>query len=87
MKQNKREIAVLSARLQNDLLAFSGRRPGPPPRFRAQLLIPVALIACAALVVALSPRARKSVLLKLTLAASTQVLQRGVGIATGAGDE
>jgi hypothetical protein len=81
VKQNEREIAVLSARLQTDLQAFSGRRPAPPPRFRAQLLIPVAVIACAALVVALSPQARRSILLKLTLAASTHVLQRGVDIA------
>ena len=80
MKRTEREIAVLSEHLQANLLAFSGRRPGPPPRFRAQLLIPIAVIAGAALAIALSPQARRSVLLKLTLAASTHVLQRGVAI-------
>lgn len=78
MKKADNEVNELSSRLQTSLLAFSGRRPGPAPRFQRQLLIPVGLIVGAALLLSLSPKARKSLLLKMTLLASTHFLQDGV---------
>lgn len=75
MKQDEGEITALSTRLQTNVLAFSGKQPGPPPRFRAQLLIPVAIIIAGVLLISFSPQARNQVLLKLAMRASTRLLQ------------
>ncbi len=74
MKPSEREIVALSGRLQANLHAFSGKSPGLHPRFRAQLLIPVAVIVGALVLFSLSPRARKTVLVELAMLASARLI-------------
>jgi hypothetical protein len=69
------EIATLRARLQNDLLALRGEvAAAPAPRFRTQLLLPLALVAVAGFLVATHPGTRKRALLGLALRAGAAVL-------------
>ncbi len=84
MKRIESEIAALSARLQTDLLVLSGKLPGPAPRFRPQLLIPVVIILGAIVLCGISPNARKSVLLRMTMLASARFLQREGGVSGSA---
>lgn len=68
------EIATLSRHLQNNLQTLRGK-VGTRPRFSPALLIPVAAIVGASVLLAISPKARKSLLLKVAMLVSTHLLQ------------
>jgi hypothetical protein len=61
------EIHELSERLQADLLLLTGRRPGPVPPIRAELLMPLALGGVVVLLFVLLPTAKRRVFLRWTL--------------------
>lgn len=69
------EIAALSRHLQRNLMSLRGRTRNPPPHFSPALLIPVAVLGGAAVLLSLSPKARKSLLLKVMMLVSTHLLQ------------
>lgn len=69
------EIAMLSRHLQNNLQALRGRVGGRPQHFNPALLIPVAAIVGVSLLLTLSPKARKSLFLKVAMLVSTHLLQ------------
>jgi hypothetical protein len=69
------EIATLSRHLQNNLRSLRGRVGSNPQRFSPALLIPVAAIVGVSVLLTISPKARKSLLLKMAMLVSTHLLQ------------
>ncbi|MGV3592061.1 MAG: hypothetical protein ACO1PZ_10260 [Gammaproteobacteria bacterium] len=81
------EIATLSRHLHSNLRSLRGRVNGPPRRFSPALLIPVAIVAGAAVLLTVSPKARKSLLLKVMMVVSTHLLQDKADDDIGTGTE
>jgi hypothetical protein len=83
------EIDKLSGHLQASLAALRGKVMGPAPHFRSSLLIPVAAIVGAAVFLTMSPRARNSLLTKVVMLVSTQLLHGATekGVAHEQGEE
>lgn len=69
------EIVTLSRHLHRNLRSLRGRSSSQPQRFSPALLIPVAVVAGAAVLLTISPKARKSLLLKVMMVVSTHLLQ------------
>jgi hypothetical protein len=69
------EIATLSRHLQNNLQSLRGRVGNRPQSFSPALLIPVAAIVGLSVLLTISPKARKSLLLKVAMLVSTHLLQ------------
>ena len=81
------EIATLSRHLHSNLRRLRGRVSGRPQRFSPALLIPVAIVAGAAVLLTVSPKARKSLLLKVMMVVSTHLLQDEADDDIGTGTE
>jgi hypothetical protein len=81
------EIATLSRHLNRNLQNLRGRAKGRPQHFSPALLIPVAVIAGAAVLLSVSPKARKSLLLKVMMVVSTHLLQDKAEDDLGTGTE
>jgi hypothetical protein len=81
------EIATLSRHLQKNMQTLRGRSAARPQHFSPALLIPVAVIAGAAVLLSISPKARKSLLLKMMMVVSTHLLQDKAADDTGTGTE
>lgn len=69
------EIATLSRHLQQNLRSLRGRTVTPRQYFSPALLIPVAAIVGVSVLLTVSPKARKSLLLKMAMLVSTHLLQ------------
>jgi hypothetical protein len=69
------EIATLSRHLQHNLQSLRGRAGRAPQHFSPALLIPVAAIIGVSVLLTISPKARKSLLLKVAMLVSTHLLQ------------
>jgi hypothetical protein len=69
------EIATLSRHLQHNLQSLRGRVARTPQHFSPALLIPVAAIVGVSVLLTISPKARKSLLLKVAMLVSTHLLQ------------
>lgn len=68
------EIATLSRHLQRNLRSLRGVADRPQ-RFSPALLLPVAAIVGVSVLLTISPKARKSLLLKVAMLVSTHLLQ------------
>jgi len=69
------EIATLSRHLQHNLQSLRGVATGRRQHFNPALLIPVAAIIGVSVLLTVSPKARKSLLLKVAMLVSTHLLQ------------
>jgi hypothetical protein len=69
------EITTLSRHLQHNLQALRGKVSRTPQHFSPALLIPVAAIVGVSVLLTISPKARKSLLLKVAMLVSTHLLQ------------
>ena len=69
------EIAVLSRHLQTSVRNLRGRVGNGRPHFSASLLIPVAALVGITALLTISPKARKSLLVKVAMLVSTHLLQ------------
>ncbi len=69
------DIAVLSRHLLNNLQSLRGRRPGGPPHFNGSLLIPLAALVGVTALLTISPKARRSLLVKVAMLVSTHLLE------------
>lgn len=81
------EIINLSRHLQHNMQNLRGRVAGRKPHFSPALLIPVGIVAGAVVLLALSPKARKSLLLKVMMVVSTHLLQDKADDDLGTGTE
>lgn len=81
------EISTLSRHLHSNLRSLRGRVKGRPQRFSPALLIPVAIVAGVAVLLTVSPKARKSLLLKVMMVVSTHLLQDKAEDDIGTGTE
>jgi hypothetical protein len=69
------EIAVLSRHLATNLRTLTGRVGSARPHFSPSLLIPVAALVGITALLTISPKARKSLLVKVAMLVSTHLLQ------------
>lgn len=71
------EIAVLSRHLHNNLQTLRGRvgRSGARQHFNPSLLIPLAALVGVTALLTISPKARKSLIVKVAMLISTHLLQ------------
>ena len=69
------EIATLSRHLQSNLQSLRGKVTNRPQHFSPALLLPVAAIVGVSVLLTISPKARKSLLLKMAMLVSTHLLQ------------
>jgi hypothetical protein len=69
------EIDVLSRHLRTNLQFLRGKVNGADQRFNPALLIPVAALVGITALLTISPKARKSLLVKVAMLVSTHLLQ------------
>jgi hypothetical protein len=69
------EIAVLSRHLRTNLQSLRGKARGTHEHFNPSLLIPVAALVGITALLSISPKARKSLLVKVAMLVSTHLLQ------------
>ena len=68
------EIAALSRHLQTNLRTLRGKASAARPHFSPSLLIPVAALIGITALLTISPKARKSLLVKVAMLVSTHLL-------------
>jgi hypothetical protein len=69
------EIAVLSRHLRTNLQSLRGKTQGARQHFNPSLLIPLAALVGVTALLSISPKARKSLLVKVAMLVSTHLLQ------------
>jgi hypothetical protein len=69
------EIAVLSRHLRTNLQSLRGKTQGARQHFNPALLIPVAALVGITALLTISPKARKSLLVKVAMLVSTHLLE------------
>jgi hypothetical protein len=72
---NRPDIAVLSRHLQTSVRNLRGKVGTSRPHFSPSLLIPVAALVGITALLTISPKARKSLLVKVAMLVSTHLLQ------------
>ena len=71
----KEKVKNLSSHLQQNVRTFRGKEPTVTPKFQWQQLLPVVIVLAGVGILAISPKTRNSVAVKLAMLVGSLIMQ------------